>query len=372
MTKARKNYNLIPPAAALLLLAGVLGAMSALRVRTRSSRVFSDAVNGHRKLVETYALKEKIPEEVDALLAIMEIESGGRAEDVMQSSESLGLPPNTLDTEASVAQGCAYYAELLRTAAKEGLFRPDAGPKAVRGRTAEKAEAAEAGETGETGEASETAEAANKTGTVSGWSSGRKAVFQAYNFGTGYLYFAKEHEGHSLETAELFAKLQSGEKEEPYPNPVAKAINGGWRYSYGNMFYAELVEAKLRERMEEQMPGRIAMILMTLTALLYGAMAVLLLWKPRVPAAALLMDMSVAGLKRKANLPGIRRQGFLFGAGAVLLAFGMTMAASPREFCGGVLAVMTAAAVFSAVEGGRLGALIRGILPAVSLLCLLF
>lgn len=372
MEKTVRKDSLIPLAAALLLLAGILGVMSALRVRARSSRVFSEEVSGYREMVESYARKEGIPEETEALLAIMEIESGGTLEDVMQSSESLGLPPNTLDTEASVAQGCAYYAELLRTAAKEGLFRPDAGPKAVRGRTAEKAEAAEAGETGETGEASETAEAANKTGTVSGWSSGRKAVFQAYNFGTGYLYFAKEHEGHSLETAELFAKLQSGEKEEPYPNPVAKAINGGWRYSYGNMFYAELVEAKLRERMEEQMPGRIAMILMTLTALLYGAMAVLLLWKPRVPAAALLMDMSAAGLKRKANLPGIRRQGFLFGAGAVLLAFGMTMAASPREFCGGVLAVMTAAAVFSAVEGGRLGALIRGILPAVSLLCLLF
>ena len=152
MTKARKNYNLIPPAAALLLLAGVLGVMGALRVRTRSSRVFSDAVNGHRKLVETYALKERIPEEADALLAIMEIESGGRAEDVMQSSESLGLPPNTLDTEASVAQGCAYYAMLLRTAAEEGLFRPDAGPGAVRGRSGEKAEKAERAEEAEDAE----------------------------------------------------------------------------------------------------------------------------------------------------------------------------------------------------------------------------
>ena len=40
MTKARKNYNLIPPAAALLLLAGVLGVMGARRGRTWSSRVF--------------------------------------------------------------------------------------------------------------------------------------------------------------------------------------------------------------------------------------------------------------------------------------------------------------------------------------------
>ena len=96
MTKARKNYNLIPPAAALLLLAGVLGVMGALRVRTRSSRVFSDAVNGHRKLVETYALKERIPEEADALLAIMEIESGGRAyfRTIIQNSPEVQYPSN--------------------------------------------------------------------------------------------------------------------------------------------------------------------------------------------------------------------------------------------------------------------------------------
>ena len=353
MAKTGKKDNLIPLAAALLLLAGVLGVMGALRGRTGSSRVFSDAVNGHRKLVETYALKEKIPEEVDALLAIMEIESGGRAEDVMQSSESLGLPPNTLDTEASVAQGCAYYAMLLRTAAEEGLFSPDTGPRAVRGRAGKKAEDAE------------------KDGTVSGWDSGRQAVFQAYNYGAGYLYFAKEHGGHSRENAELFAELQSGGKQEPYSHPVARAANGGWRYSYGNMFYAELVEAELRERRAEHMPGRAALMIMTLTALLYGSMAALLLWRPQAPAAAVLLDLKQADLKRKANLPGIRQAGFLAGSGAALLFFGMVMAAAPREFCGGVLAVMTASAVFSAVEGGRIGPLIRGLLPAVALLLLL-
>ena len=359
MGKTVRKDDLIPLAAALLLLAGILGVMGALRGRDRSSRVFSDGVSGYREMVESYARKEGIPEETEALLAIMEIESGGMAEDVMQSSESLGLPPNTLDTEASIAQGCAYYAMLLRTAAKEGLFRPDTGPKAVRGRAAEK-----------TGKA-ETAEDAKKDGTVSGWDSGRQAVFQAYNYGAGYLYYAKEQGGHSRKTAELFAERMSGGEQEPYSNPVARSANGGWRYSYGNMFYAELVETELRERMKEKMPDRTAMMLMTLTAFFYGAMAVFLLWIPRVPAAALLLDMNTAELKRRANLPGIRRRGFLFGAGAVLLFYGMMMAAAPREFCGGVLAVMTAAAVFSAAEGGRLGVLIRGILPAVSLLFLL-
>ena len=112
-------------------------------------------------------------------------------------------------------------------------------------------------------------------------------------------------------------------------------------------------------------------MIMTLTALLYGSMAALLLWRPQAPAAAVLLDLKQADLKRKANLPGIRQAGFLAGSGAALLFFGMVMAAAPREFCGGVLAVMTASAVFSAVEGGRIGPLIRGLLPAVALLLLL-
>ena len=123
--------------------------------------------------------------------------------------------------------------------------------------------------------------------------------------------------------------------------------------------------------MAEHMPGRAALMIMTLTALLYGSMAALLLWRPQAPAAAVLLDLKQAELKRKTNLPWIRKAGFLSGTGAVLLFFGMVMAAAPREFCGGVLAVMTASAVWSAVEGGRLGALIRGLLPAVALLLLL-
>ena len=42
------------------------------------------------------------------LLAIIQVESGGTLEDVMQSSESLGLPPNSLSTEESIKQGCKY------------------------------------------------------------------------------------------------------------------------------------------------------------------------------------------------------------------------------------------------------------------------
>ena len=73
----------------------------------------SSAVLAHRPTVERYAAQYDISEYVNVLLAIMEVESGGVLEDVMQSSESMGLPPNSLDTESSIRQGCKYFAELI-------------------------------------------------------------------------------------------------------------------------------------------------------------------------------------------------------------------------------------------------------------------
>lgn len=53
------------------------------------------------------AMKEiRMPETyIDLLLAICMQESGGRVEDVMQSSESLGYPPNTITKSESIKQG---------------------------------------------------------------------------------------------------------------------------------------------------------------------------------------------------------------------------------------------------------------------------
>ena len=63
----------------------------------------------HQPMVEKYARENGISEYVNVLLAIIQVESGGTAEDVMQSSESLGLPPNSLDTESSIKQGYVGY-----------------------------------------------------------------------------------------------------------------------------------------------------------------------------------------------------------------------------------------------------------------------
>ncbi|MEB3088349.1 lysozyme family protein, partial [Parvimonas sp. D4] len=42
-------------------------------------------------------------------------------EDVMQSSESLGLPPNSLSTEESIKQGVKYFSELLASRDRIGV-----------------------------------------------------------------------------------------------------------------------------------------------------------------------------------------------------------------------------------------------------------
>ena len=62
-----------------------------------------------------------IEEYVNVLLAIIQVESGGTAEDVMQSSESLGLPPNSLSTEESIKQGVKYFSELLASRDRLGV-----------------------------------------------------------------------------------------------------------------------------------------------------------------------------------------------------------------------------------------------------------
>ena len=125
------------------------------------------------------------------------MESGGTATDVMQSSESLGLPPNSLSTEESIKQGCKYFASLLSSCKAKGM-------------------------------------------------NDINVVIQSYNYGGGYAdYVAKNGKKHSFNLAENFAKNKSGGTKVTYTNPIAVSKNGGWRYNYGNMFYVELVNQYL-------------------------------------------------------------------------------------------------------------------------------
>lgn len=76
----------------------------------------NEEVEALRPLFEKYAEQYGIPNQVDVLMAKTMQESGGRVDDVMQASESLGLPMNSLDTEASIKQGTKYFAQVLEKA----------------------------------------------------------------------------------------------------------------------------------------------------------------------------------------------------------------------------------------------------------------
>jgi len=156
----------------------------------------SAEVLAHRPAVEKYASEYGISEYVGYLLAIIQVESGGNAVDVMQSSESLGLPPNSLSTEESIKQGCSYFSELLKIA--------------------EKAEC------------------------------DIDTVIQSYNYGGGFIpYVSGNGKKYMFELAESFAAGRLGGVKVTYLNPVAIAKNGGWKYKYGNMFYVLLVSEYL-------------------------------------------------------------------------------------------------------------------------------
>lgn len=160
------------------------------------TRDLNEEVLALKETLEAYAEEEGIGEYTPYLLAIMQVESGGKGEDVMQSSESLGLSRNSLSQEDSIGQGCRYFASLIRISEQKGCDL--------------------------------------------------MSVIQAYNFGPGYLDYVAEHGGkHSAALAEEYAGRKSSWTKTQYLNPIAITRNGGWRYCFGNMFYADLVKQYL-------------------------------------------------------------------------------------------------------------------------------
>lgn len=150
--------------------------------------------------IQKAAEKNGISDHLKQLYAIVQVESNWRLDDVFQSSESLGLNPNTLGIYDSIEQGCAYYKSLLERAEKLGIEDQD-------------------------------------------------AIFQAYNFGIGYLdYIASHGKKHTRELAQEFSRQYAHGRIVSYPNPIALEVNGGWRYDYGNMFYVDLIHQALENQ----------------------------------------------------------------------------------------------------------------------------
>ena len=156
----------------------------------------------HQPMVEKYARENGISEYVNVLLAIIQVESGGTAEDVMQSSESLGLPPNSLDTESSIKQGCKYFASLLSSCKNQGI-------------------------------------------------DDLNVAIQSYNYGGGYVgYVAGKGKKHTFNLAESFAREKSGGKKVTYTNPIAVAkpiiVNAGFDQDF--KMTAEQLENAITEK----------------------------------------------------------------------------------------------------------------------------
>ncbi len=132
-------------------------------------------------VVRELAMKEQIGDQLPLLLAIMMQESGGRAADVMQSSESAGLAVGAITNPvASIAQGIKHWKQMLTLARGLGITDTE-------------------------------------------------TIVQSYNYGPGWLYFVKEQGG--IGTEELRKKFSMNH---------AKSENCGWRspFCYGDYTYS--------------------------------------------------------------------------------------------------------------------------------------
>ena len=164
-------------------------------LQEREEELLSDSVLEYEDLVKYYAEEEGIYEYVPVLLAIMEVETKGERDDVMQSSESAGLEPNSLGPEASIAQACDYFRGLVDRTEELDVDL--------------------------------------------------NTIIQAYNYGPGYMYYIAENGGeHSFDLAVEYAKEMSGGRTAKYTHDIAD-FNGNWMYLYGNMYYVLLVEQYL-------------------------------------------------------------------------------------------------------------------------------
>ena len=284
---------------------------------------FPKTVLRHREMLEKVAKEKGLSADLEVLYAIMNVESGGRLKDVMQSSESMGLPVNTLDTEDSIEQGLSYYKE-LKTKARE-------------------------------------------------LSLDEKSLWQAYNYGIGFLYYVKENGGMYQDSlAESFAMEQSGGKLVAYKNKLAIAENGGYRYQYGNMFYARLIEENiLRNREKNKMEFSIVnKILMTASGVLFLYIMLLETFMTDSESTARVFKMTVRDLRGKNLNTLFKNQGIYNGLLGIALLYGTYRPGGNIELSVVVLSMMFLVAVYGGFSSDKSILLKQGGLPFLSLVSL--
>ena len=284
---------------------------------------FPKSVLQHREMLERVAKEKGLSADLEVLYAIMNVESGGRLKDVMQSSESMGLPVNTLGTEDSIEQGLSYYKELKEKTRELSLDE--------------------------------------------------KSLWQAYNYGIGFLYYVKEHGGQYQDSlAEDFAMEQSGGKLVAYKNKLAIAENGGYRYQYGNMFYARLIEENiLRNREKNKMEFSIVnKILMTASGVLFFYIMLLETFMTDSESTARVFKMTVRDLRGKNLNTLFKNQGIYNGLLGIALLYGTYRPGGNIELSVVVLSIMFLVAVYGGLSSDKSILLKQGGLPFLSLVSL--
>lgn len=285
---------------------------------------FPKSVLMHREMLERVAKEKGLSADLEVLYAIMNVESGGRLKDVMQSSESKGLPVNTLDTEESIEQGLSYYKE-LKTKARE-------------------------------------------------LSLDEKSIWQAYNYGIGFLYYVKENGGiYQDSLAESFAKDLSGGKTVPYRNKIAVQKNGGYRYQYGNMFYARLIEENIKKNREKNKMefSIVNKMLMSGSAALFLYIMLLETFMTDSESTARVFKMSVRDLRGKNLNTLFKNQGIYNGLLGIALLYGIYRPGGNMELSVVILSIMFLVAVYGGLSSDKTIILKQGALPFLSLVSLL-
>ena len=277
----------------------------------------------HREMLELVAKEKDLSADLEVLYAIMNVESGGRLKDVMQSSESKGLPVNTLDTEESIEQGLSYYKELKMKARELSLDV--------------------------------------------------KSVWQAYNYGIGFLYYVKEHGGlYQDSLAESFAKEMSGGKTIPYRTQIAIKDNGGYRYQYGNMFYARLIEENIEKNREKNKMefSIVNKMLMSGSAALFLYIMLLETFMTDSESTARIFKMSVRDLRGKNLNTLFKNQGIYNGLLGIALLYGIYRPGGNMELSVVILSIMFLVAVYGGLSSDKTIILKQGALPFLSLVSL--
>ncbi|HET7580191.1 MAG TPA: lysozyme family protein [Bacillales bacterium] len=150
------------------------------------------SVRRYKPLIQKILADHHAEEYTTVVLALMEQESKGRGDDPMQSSESAGLAPGSIqDPEHSIRQGIKHFLHVLAYGKKKNVDLP--------------------------------------------------TILQAYNMGIGYINYVAKHGGHhSRKLAKQFSLIQVHKKPELY-DCGGDRNNFRYPYCYGDFTYSSKV-----------------------------------------------------------------------------------------------------------------------------------